>query len=97
MAPNDLLVLTFANAAAFESWLADQPPDAPGTWLRFAKQAAAEITVSKSDRTDCALAHGWIDGQIGRVDAQAAAQDSLTPRTVRSTWSQMNYCRRQAV
>ena len=89
MAPNDLLVLTFANAAAFESWLADQPPDAPGTWLRFAKQAAAEITVSKSDAIDCALAHGWIDGQIGRVDAHYF-KTRFTPRTVRSTWSQMN-------
>jgi uncharacterized protein YdeI (YjbR/CyaY-like superfamily) len=45
--------------------------------------------VSKSDAIDCALAHGWVDGQLGRVDAHYF-KTRFTPRRPGSAWSQIN-------
>ncbi len=85
----DLPRLTFRDADAFETWLADQSETAAGAWLTFAKPGAPEATLSKSDAIDCALAHGWIDGQLGRVDAHFY-KIRFTPRKARSAWSQLN-------
>ena len=87
-----LPVLTFRDAAAFEAWLAEQPDGAPGAWLRFAKKAAPEPTIGKSEAIDCALAHGWVDGQLGRVD-DAFFKTRFTPRRRKSAWSQVNRAR----
>ena len=81
--------LIFPDAAAFEAWLADQPASAAGAWLTFAKPGAPEPTLAKTDAIDCALAHGWIDGQLGRVDAHYY-KTRFTPRKARSAWSQVN-------
>jgi uncharacterized protein YdeI (YjbR/CyaY-like superfamily) len=81
--------LNFRDAAAFEAWLTDQPESAAGAWLTFAKPGAPEATLAKSDAIDCALAHGWIDGQLGPVDAHYY-KTRFTPRKARSAWSQMN-------
>jgi uncharacterized protein YdeI (YjbR/CyaY-like superfamily) len=85
----DLPVLTFPDAEAFENWLAAQPKTAAGAWLTFSKPGAPEATLSKSDAIDSALAHGWIDGQLGRVDAHYY-KVRFTPRKPRSAWSQVN-------
>ena len=85
----ELPLLTFADIAAFEAWLAAQPDDAPGAWLRFAKKGAPEATIDKSDAIDCALAHGWIDGQLGSIDAHYF-KTRFTPRKPASAWSQIN-------
>ncbi|GGC75704.1 YdeI/OmpD-associated family protein [Chelatococcus reniformis] len=44
-------------------------------------------TLSKSAAIDCALAHGWIDGRLGRVDADFF-KVRFTPRRAGSSWSQ---------
>ncbi len=85
----ELPLLTFAAAADFERWLDDVGESAPGAWLRFAKHGAPEKTLSKSDAIDCALAYGWIDGQLGRVDEQFF-KTRFTPRRPKSIWSQVN-------
>jgi uncharacterized protein YdeI (YjbR/CyaY-like superfamily) len=88
----DLPLLTFRDADAFETWLADQPETAAGAWLAFARAGAPEPTLSKSDAIDSALAFGWIDGQLGRVDAHYY-KVRFTPRKARSAWSQVNRAR----
>jgi uncharacterized protein YdeI (YjbR/CyaY-like superfamily) len=85
----DLPPLSFPDAAAFEAWLAAQPPTSAGAWICFAKVGAPEPTMSKSDAIDCALAYGWIDGQLGRVDAHYF-KTRFTPRKARSAWTQIN-------
>jgi uncharacterized protein YdeI (YjbR/CyaY-like superfamily) len=87
--PQDLPLLTFCDAAAFEAWLGEQSETAIGAWLKFAKAGAPETTLAKSDAIDCALAHGWIDGQLGRVD-EHNYKVRFTPRKARSAWSQAN-------
>jgi uncharacterized protein YdeI (YjbR/CyaY-like superfamily) len=89
MASDELPLLTFPDASAFEAWLAAQPENAPGAWLRFAKKGAPEGTISKSDAIDCALAHGWVDGQLGRID-EHFFKTRFTPRRPRGAWSQVN-------
>src|SRR5258708_236502 len=84
-----LPVLTFANAATFERWLAEHGETASGAWLRFSKQGAPETTVSKSDAIDCALAYGWIEGQLGRLDVHFF-KTRFTPRRPGSAWSEAN-------
>jgi uncharacterized protein YdeI (YjbR/CyaY-like superfamily) len=85
----ELPLLTFRDAGAFEAWLADQPQTARGAWLTFGKPGAPEVTLSKSDAIESALAYGWIDGQLGRVDAHYY-RVRFTPRRARSAWSQVN-------
>jgi uncharacterized protein YdeI (YjbR/CyaY-like superfamily) len=85
----ELPLLTFSHATEFESWLADRPDDAVGAWLRFAKKGAPEQTISKSDAIDSALVHGWVDGQLGSVDA-SYFKTRFTPRRPNSAWSKMN-------
>jgi uncharacterized protein YdeI (YjbR/CyaY-like superfamily) len=85
----DLPLLTFADAVAFERWLHEHGKKSSGVWLRFAKRGAPETTVSKSDAIDCALAFGWVDGQLGRVD-EHFFKARFTRRRPRSAWSQLN-------
>jgi uncharacterized protein YdeI (YjbR/CyaY-like superfamily) len=89
MREDDLPLLTFADAESLERWLDEQGAASPGAWLRFAKQGAPEPTVSKSDAIDCALAYGWVDGQLGPLDAHFF-KTRFTPRRLRSAWSQIN-------
>lgn len=89
MTEDRLRLLTFVDVAALERWLEDQGATSPGAWLRFAKKGAPEATISKSDAIDCALAYGWVDGQLGRVD-DCFFKTRFTPRRPRSIWSQVN-------
>lgn len=89
MSAPTLPLVTFRDAAAFETWLEGQPADSPGAWLRFARKGAPEPTLAKTEAIDCALAHGWIDGQLGRVDDHYF-KVRFTPRRPGSAWSQTN-------
>lgn len=89
MPKDDLPLLTFADIESLERWLEAQGEASPGAWLRFAKQGAPEATVSKSDAIDCALAYGWVDGQLGRVDDHFF-KTRFTPRRPKSAWSKIN-------
>jgi uncharacterized protein YdeI (YjbR/CyaY-like superfamily) len=89
MADDRLPLLTFPDAASLDRWLDEHGATSPGAWLRFAKKDAAETTISKSDAIDCALAHGWVDGQLGRVD-EHFFKTRFTPRRPKSIWSQAN-------
>lgn len=96
MGDADLPLLTFADAAAFSQWLAANGETSPGVWLRFAKRAAPETTISKTEAIDCALAYGWVDGQLGRLD-EHFFKTRFTPRRAGSAWSQLNRERVEAL
>lgn len=84
----DLPVLTFATQAEFAAWLAENV-ETRGLWLRFAKKATGIATVNYAQALEVALRHGWIDGQVKRVD-DIYYQQRFTPRTKRSRWSKIN-------
>jgi len=84
-----LPVIGFAEGRAFEAWLAAQPADAPGLWLKLAKQGSAIASLSKAEAIDAALCHGWVDGQLNPYD-EGCWLIRFTPRKPRSKWSQKN-------
>lgn len=86
--PDDLPIKRFADAAAWERWLAAHG-EATGAWLKIAKKDAAVSSVSYAEALDVALCHGWIDGQKRGLDAQYFLQ-RFTPRRPRSLWSKIN-------
>jgi len=65
-----LPVLGFADQRSLERWLAAQPPDAVGVWIKFAKKAATRAKLTKAKAIDAALCHGWIDVKLERYDDQ---------------------------
>ena len=86
--PDGLPVQAFADAAVWETWLLAHA-DAPGLWLKIAKQGNATPSVTYAQALDVALCHGWIDGQKRGFD-DAWFLQRFTPRRARSLWSTRN-------
>ncbi len=84
-----LPILSFPDLAALEAWLAEQPRDSAGIWLRLAKKGSGIDSVSKAEAVDAALCHGWIDGQLNPYDEKSWLI-RFTPRRPRSKWSLVN-------
>ena len=84
-----LPIIAFGSAAAWEAWLAAQPRDLKGLWLKIAKAGSGIATVSKQGAIDGALCHGWIDGQLDKFDNDYWLI-RFTPRKHRGKWSQVN-------
>ena len=84
-----LPVLAFADAPAFEAWLAKHHANAKGLWLRIAKKANASSSLTHAQALEIALCQGWIDGQKAPLDERFWLQ-RFVPRGPRSVWSQLN-------
>lgn len=91
-----LAVLPFSTAAAFEAWLAAQPRDHPGVWVKLAKKGSGIDSLSQSEMVDTCLIHGWIDGLINRWDEQFYVV-RCTPRRPKGKWSEINVARVEAL
>ena len=87
--PDDLPTLPFKSARAWENWLAKQPADSKGVWVKFAKKGNATPSVTKQEAIEGALCFGWIDGQLGSFDDDWFVI-RFTPRKSRSKWSEIN-------
>jgi uncharacterized protein YdeI (YjbR/CyaY-like superfamily) len=87
-----LPIIAFPDMAALERWLAAQPADSPGLWIKLAKAGSGIASVTKAEAIDAALCHGWIDGQLDKYD-DAFWLVRFTPRKTRSKWSQVNRAR----
>lgn len=79
----------FPSLAAWTDWLAEHGGASPGLWIKFAKKSAGVQCLSKADAIAAALAWGWIDGQIDRLDENYWLT-RFTARTSTSRWSQIN-------
>jgi uncharacterized protein YdeI (YjbR/CyaY-like superfamily) len=84
-----LPILSFSDQAAFDAWLSRQPSGCAGAWVKFAKKGAGIVTLTKAEAIDCALCHGWIDGQLQPYDDQSWLT-RFTPRRPRGKWSENN-------
>lgn len=89
MATAELPVLGFPSAEAFAAWLAKEHGSSAGVWLKIAKPAADEPSVTYDEALDVALCFGWIDGQKRGLD-EAYWLQRFTPRRGRSRWSRRN-------
>jgi uncharacterized protein YdeI (YjbR/CyaY-like superfamily) len=86
----------FADAAAWEAWLAEHHAHADGIWVKFAKKASGIETVVYKEAVHEALRYGWIDGHTKRVDDDWYIQ-RFTPRRARSRWSKINCAKAEAL
>jgi len=89
MSSDELPVLPFASAEAWEAWLEREHVRASGVWLQIAKRSSGIATVTYAEALDVALCFGWIDGQKRAFDASWFLQ-RFTPRKRSSRWSQIN-------
>lgn len=89
-------VLVCDGPEAWETWLAAQWERSDGAWLRIAKKGSGIASVTASEALDVALCYGWIDGTRRRLDDTYFLQ-WYCPRRPRSTWSQVNVARVQAL
>jgi uncharacterized protein YdeI (YjbR/CyaY-like superfamily) len=87
-----LPIVSFSDQFALERWLARQPRDSKGVWIKFTKKSLGTAGVAKSEAIDIALCHGWIDGQIGKYDSTSWLV-RFTPRKARGRWSENNRTR----
>jgi uncharacterized protein YdeI (YjbR/CyaY-like superfamily) len=81
-------VLSFATGE-LEAWLSEHAEDSDGIWLKFAKKGSGIRSVVYPEALETALCHGWIDGQVKRLDEDHYLQ-RFTPRRARSKWSKRN-------
>ena len=89
MARDDLPVLGFGSAGAWQGWLESEHASSAGVWLKIAKKSAPEPTVSYAEALEAALCFGWIDGQKRPLDEHYWLQ-RFTPRKPASRWSKIN-------
>jgi uncharacterized protein YdeI (YjbR/CyaY-like superfamily) len=87
-----LPVIGFTDQKELEDWLAGQPADAIGVWIKFAKKGSGKSSLSKAEAIDAALCYGWIDGQLNTYD-DTHWLVRFTPRKPRSKWSEVNRTR----
>jgi uncharacterized protein YdeI (YjbR/CyaY-like superfamily) len=87
--PDPKKIRGFRSEAAFEAWLARNHGREKEIWLRVYKKASGVPTVTTSQALDVALCWGWIDGIRKSFDDISFLQ-RYTPRTPRSSWSQIN-------
>ncbi|WP_149183775.1 YdeI family protein [Streptomyces sp. TRM49041] len=82
-------VITFPDAVAFESWLAEHHTRHEGVWIRVARKKTGIPTVSDDELVDIGLCYGWISGQRRSHDERYYLQ-KYVPRRPRSLWSRVN-------
>lgn len=86
--PDDLPVLSFTDAVAWETWLVANAAS-KGLWLKIAKKDSGIATVTYDQALEVALCHGWIDGQKRGFDSDWFLQ-RFTPRRPKGLWSKIN-------
>jgi uncharacterized protein YdeI (YjbR/CyaY-like superfamily) len=92
----ELAILPFASAQAWEAWLDAHHTTAPGLWLKIAKKDTGIDSLTYAEALDVALCFGWIDGQKAKFDESYWLQ-RFTPRRKQSKWSQINRAKATAL
>ncbi|WP_067472355.1 YdeI/OmpD-associated family protein [Actinomadura hibisca] len=88
-APDPSEILEFADAAAWEEWLAANHDRCGAVWLKQAKKNAARPTVTRPESLEVALCYGWIDSHTRSLDAEHFLQ-RYSPRRPQGNWSKVN-------
>lgn len=82
------LGVIFTARTAMREWLADPATPRRGVWLVIGKRGGP-ATLSAAEALEEALCHGWIDGQMRRID-EVAYLKYFAPRRRGSVWSARN-------
>lgn len=89
MTRGDLAAREFADRTAWAAWLDKSHSQSPGIWMRLAKKASGNQSVSYGEALEVALCYGWIDGQK-KSEGEAAWLQRFIPRAKKSGWSKIN-------
>ncbi len=89
MAFDGVEVIAFSDAAAWESWLAENHGRQAGVWLKMAKKGSGIPSVTDEEVVDIGLCWGWVSGQRRSLDGSWYLQ-KYVPRRARSLWSRVN-------
>lgn len=87
MKPHD--VRFFDAASDLRSWLEANHASADHVWIGFYKKGSSRRAMTYPEAVDEAVCFGWIDGQLGGLDAETYAI-RFTPRRAGSLWSTAN-------
>jgi len=82
-------IVVFRDAAAWESWLAENYELQAGVWLKIAKKRSGIPSVTDDEVVDIGLCYGWISGQRRSFDEHYYLQ-KYVPRRAKSLWSRVN-------
>ncbi|WP_327418866.1 YdeI/OmpD-associated family protein [Streptomyces sp. NBC_01233] len=82
-------IVGFADAEAFEGWLAEHHTRHEGVWVKVAKKKSGLPSVTDDELVDIGLCYGWISGQRRALDERHYLQ-KYVPRRPKSLWSQVN-------
>jgi len=85
-------LLDVNGAAEWRLWLSENHLNKDLVWLVFYKQGSGHPSISYDDAVDEALAFGWIDSVIKKIDERRYAR-KFTPRRPGSVWSKYNLAR----
>lgn len=91
-----LKTLDPGGAEGWHDWLESHHLDSPGVWLVFYRKGSGTNSVSYDEAVDAALAHGWIDSIIKKLDDRRYVR-KFTPRRPGSVWSKTNIERARAL
>lgn len=78
----------FETRDAFRTWLVKHGDTSDGVWLLFGKKGGP-TTLTASEALQEALCHGWIDGQMQRID-DTCYRKYFARRRKDSHWSAKN-------
>ncbi len=81
--------LYITKRSEWRSWLAKHHDSARDIWLIFYKKSSGKPRISYDDAVLEALAYGWIDSIVKKIDDDSFAQ-RFSPRKPTSVLSQMN-------
>jgi uncharacterized protein YdeI (YjbR/CyaY-like superfamily) len=84
--------LQVSESSDWRSWLEKNHDKEEGVWLVFIKKSSGEPSISYEEALDEALAYGWIDSLIKKVDEKRFVR-KFTPRRPWSIWSKLNIAR----
>ena len=86
---SELSELLVPDAAAWRAWLVENHGSCPGIRLVLHKKGGTVTALDYAAALDEALCFGWIDGVVGKRDAESFVR-RFTPRTKASKWSKIN-------
>jgi uncharacterized protein YdeI (YjbR/CyaY-like superfamily) len=88
----ELGTLDVPEASKWRSWLGENHLTSQGVWLVYHRSGSRVPSISYDESVDEALAFGWIDSIIRRIDGEKYAR-KFTPRRPGSVWSKFNIAR----
>lgn len=88
--------MRFADAAAWESWLAEHHTEDGGAWLLIRRKGSAVPLLTIEQAAEVALCYGWIDGHRRAHDTDSFLQ-RYSRRRRGSPWSRVNVERAEAL